>query len=57
MAVIYVSSTCEDLKDHRDAVYRALRQLGHNVRAMEDYVPIDVRPLDKVLRDVAAADL
>lgn len=57
MAVIYVSSTYEDLKDHREAVYRALRQLGHDVRAMEDYVASDVRPLDKCLRDVSAADL
>ncbi|MGB0126253.1 MAG: DUF4062 domain-containing protein, partial [Rhodocyclaceae bacterium] len=57
MAVIYVSSTFEDLKDHREAVYRALRQLGHVVRAMEDYVACDQRPLDKCLDDVAAADV
>lgn len=57
MAVIYVSSTYEDLKDYRDAVYRALRQLGHDVRAMEDDVASDARPFDKCLRDVAAADL
>lgn len=57
MAVIYVSSTFEDLKEHRDAVYRALRQLGHDVRAMEDYVACDQRPLDKCLADVAAAEV
>jgi hypothetical protein len=47
MSIIYVSSTCEDLKDHRDAVYRALRQLGHDVGAMADYVPTDVRRLER----------
>lgn len=57
MAVIYVSSTYEDLKDYREAVYRALRRLGHDVRAMEDYVASDSRPLDKCLKDVAAADV
>ena len=57
MAVIYISSTYEDLKDHREAVYRALRRLGHDVHAMEDYVATDARPLDKCLGDVAAADV
>jgi formylglycine-generating enzyme required for sulfatase activity len=57
MAVIYVSSTFEDLKDHREAVYRALRQTGHDVKAMEDYVACDQRPLDKCLGDVATADV
>jgi tetratricopeptide (TPR) repeat protein len=56
-ARIYVSSTYGDLKDHREHVYRALRQLGHNVIAMEDYVAADQRPLDRCLADVAASDL
>ena len=57
MANIYISSTYEDLKDHREAVYRALRRLGHDVQAMEDYVAADQRPVDKCLADVAACDL
>jgi Domain of unknown function (DUF4062)/Tetratricopeptide repeat len=57
MARIYVSATYADLKEHRDKAYRALRQLGHNAIAMEDYVATDQRPLDKCLEDVAACDL
>jgi hypothetical protein len=57
MARIYVSSTYGDLKDHREHVYRALRQLGHDVIAMEDYVAADQRPLGRCLADVAASDL
>ena len=53
MATIYLSSTYEDLTEHREAVYRALRRLGHDVRAMEDYVATDQRPVDKCLADVA----
>lgn len=41
MARIYVSSTYGELKDHRDNVYRALRQLDHDVIAMEDHVAAD----------------
>ena len=38
-------------------MYRALRELGHDVVAMEDYVASDQRPLAKCLADVAACDL
>ena len=54
MHKIYLSSTFEDLKPYRDAVYRALRQLRHDVVSMEDYVASGQRPLDKCLSDVAA---
>lgn len=54
---IYVSSTFEDLKEHRRRVYEQLRALRHDVIAMEDYVAADERPLDKCLRDVREADL
>ena len=57
MATIYLSSTDEDLKDHREAVYDALRRLRHDVRAMEHYVATDQRPVDKCLADVAACDI
>ena len=57
MVRIYVSSTFGDLKDHREHVYRTLRQLGHDVIAMEDYVATDQRPLAKCLEDVAISDV
>jgi hypothetical protein len=41
----------------RQAAYRALRMLRHDVVAMEDYVATDERPLDKCLADVAESDL
>jgi len=50
---IYISSTYEDLKDYREVVYRTLRQMGHDVIAMEDYVAGDDRPLDAGLKVVA----
>ena len=56
MARIYVSSTYEDLKAFRETAYRVLRQLGHDVVAMEDYVAADARPLQKCLADVASCD-
>ena len=57
MATIYLSSTYEDLKDHRRVVYEALRKAGHQVVAMEDYVATDQRPVEKCLKDVEMADL
>ena len=57
MARIYISSTYEDLKDCREAAYRALRRLRHDVVAMEDYVAADERPLDRCLEDVANCDV
>lgn len=57
MTKVYLSSTYEDLVDIREAVYRALRRLGHDVIAMEDYVAADQRPLDKCLADVASSDI
>jgi hypothetical protein len=35
---IHLSSTFSDLEQHRERVYRALRNLRHDVVAMEDYV-------------------
>src|SRR2546421_6807074 len=57
VAKIYLSSTYSDLKACREAVYHALRQMRHDVIAMEDYVAADQRPLDKCLADVAKCDL
>lgn len=57
MARIYLSATYGDLKEHREKAYRALRQLEHDVVAMEDYVATDQRPLAKCLADVAGCDV
>jgi tetratricopeptide (TPR) repeat protein len=57
MAKIYVSATFRDLKDYRDAVYRILRKMRHDVISMEDYVATDRYPLQKCLEDVAACDV
>jgi hypothetical protein len=57
MTTIYLSSTYEDLKDYRGAVFEALRKAGYEVLAMEDYVATDRRPVDKCLADVAGADI
>jgi hypothetical protein len=56
MANIYLSATYKDLKAHRDAVYRILRMLRHDVVSMEDYVATDAYPLHKCLSDVAKCD-
>lgn len=56
MAKIYISSTYSDLKEFREEAYRALRQMRHDVIAMEDYAASDQRPLDVCLADVAACD-
>jgi hypothetical protein len=57
MATIYLSSTFVDLQECRQRVYRALARLRHTVRAMEDYVARDDRPIDACLKDVAECDL
>jgi hypothetical protein len=52
-----LSSTYEDLKDHRKEVADGLRKLGHQVIGMEDYVAEGSRPLAKCVRDVAESDV
>lgn len=54
---IYLSSTYTDLIDHRAAVARLIRQMGHEVIGMEEYVAEGSRPLDRCLRDVDSADI
>lgn len=56
MARVYISSTYEDLKDHRQAVIAQLRRMHHDVVGMEDYAAQGIRPLDKCLQDVASCD-
>jgi hypothetical protein len=57
MARIYVSSTREDLREHRAKVIETLRQLDHEVVAMEDYGAEDQIPLQKCLYDVSSCDV
>jgi Domain of unknown function (DUF4062) len=54
---IYVSSTYQDLIEHRAAVDRTLRRMGHDVIGMEQYVAEGNKPLDRCLADVRQADL
>src|SRR5262245_151266 len=49
---IFVSSSFEDLREHRAAAIRVLRQLGHEVLAMEDMIAGSSAPLAKVLEMV-----
>jgi hypothetical protein len=49
---IFVSSSFEDLREHRAAAIRVLRQLGHEVLAMEDLTAASAAPLAKVLEMV-----
>lgn len=57
MALIYLSSTYEDLKEYRLRVYEALHNSGHEVIAMEGYVATDKRPVEKCLADLKAVDI
>jgi uncharacterized protein DUF4062 len=49
---VFVSSSFEDLREHRAAAIRVLRQLGHDVVAMEDMTAGSAAPLFKVLEMV-----
>jgi hypothetical protein len=57
VARIYISSTFEDLRDCRGAVYDTLRRLRHDVISMEDYTASGRPPLEKCLQDVASCEL
>ena len=54
---VYISSTYNDLKEYREQVYQALRELRYDVIAMEDYIATDERPLDKCLADVTGCEI
>lgn len=57
MSRIFVSSTFVDLREHRAALSRTIRRLGHVDVAMEYFVAEDSRPVDRCLRDAASCDL
>jgi len=52
MTTIYLSSTYEDLMEHRRVVIDTLRKSGYHAIAMEDYVATDRRPVEECLRDI-----
>jgi len=54
---IYISSTYQDLVEHRAVVDRTLRRMGHDVIGMEQYVAEGNKPLDRCLADVRLSDL
>jgi Domain of unknown function (DUF4062) len=54
---VYVSATYADLIEYRAAVARVLRQMGHDVIGMEEYVAEGTRPLNRCLADAAGADI
>lgn len=54
---IYISSTTQDLTNHRRVVIEALRRAGHTPVCMEDHAAGDVVPKDECLRDVATCDV
>lgn len=54
---IFVSSSFQDLQDYRLAAVRVLRQLGHEVIAMEDFVAGSEVPLKQMLEKVERCEL
>ena len=54
---VFVSSSFEDLREHRTAAIRVLRQLGHEVVAMEDFVAGRAVPLQQVLDKVERCEV
>ena len=54
---VYISSTFEDLKEYRAAVFEALDKAGFRVGRMEGYAASDERPLDVCLQDVESRDI
>lgn len=55
--VAYISSTYQDLRKHREAVYKALRKIRYDVIAMEDYVATDERNVDKCCAHSSSCDI
>jgi hypothetical protein len=53
---VYISSTYQDLIEHRAAVDRTLRRMGHDVIGMEQYIAEGSKPVDRCTADVRAAD-
>jgi len=54
---VFVSSTFEDLKPHRRAVWTVLEQFDVNVRGMEEFGARPDAPLDTCLTEVEQSDI
>jgi WD40 repeat protein len=54
---VYISSTFEDLKEYRAAVFEALEKALFLVGRMEGYAASDERPLKVCLQDVESRDI
>ena len=56
MARVFLASTYQDLKDYRDAVYVAVRRLGHqsdiSLPSLENWASTDQAPLARTLDEV-----
>lgn len=57
MARVFLSSTYRDLKDYRATVYVALRRLGHQSVAVEDWAATEKPVLERTLADLLASDV
>jgi hypothetical protein len=53
---VFLSSTYEDLVDEREAVYRTLKEQGHDVVRMEDFGSRDDAPLETCLAAVESCE-
>jgi len=53
---VYISSTYQYLIEHRAAVDRTLRRMGHDVIGMEQYVAEGGKPVERCKADVRASD-
>lgn len=56
MAEIFISSTVTDLQEARHAVYVAIRRLGHESVALEDWAASAEPPLERSLNEVRRSD-
>ncbi len=56
MKTVYISSTFQDLKDFRWAVYHALTKMQYRVIGMEDYVAKDERTVRRCCSDASSCD-
>lgn len=54
---IYISSTSQDLADHRKRVMQVIRLLGHTPVGMEDYTASTRPPITVCLNDVETCDV
>lgn len=54
---VYISSTMNDLREHRAAVTNVLEKLNHDVLGMETYSAESTRPVEVCKRDAIEADV